>query len=781
MLLRPLVLVACLLGIAAAGPAAAQSPLAPPAAPAEAAPAAEPAPEAPSISEALRLLAIVLESPEARAALVEQLREAERAVPAAEPGPDEGLPGEPPEPEAPKTLPQLIVEEVIDSANALSDGVLGVLGGLVDIRDLLLDFRTLRWSDIDGTVTSVALSVAVVVATLLGLRLATRPLWRRLDAGAAAANVLGRTTRRGVGGVLGLVEVGLAWIVGLAVSVSTLESGAVTVAQARFFYAFLWTEAVRLGLRLVFQPRYPALRMVTMEDALARHLNFWLARITGLLGYGLIFLVPQLAIGPADNLTEWLSLIIVVVAFVMAAALILRNRRRVRHALLEKVDALPDDAIKASLRALARVWHLLALGYITALFVVWRTTPGNAERAMLEATGWSALAILVGSITIAILSRWISGGVRVSAKLQRKLPLLESRLNSVVPVALMVLRFLVAGLILAAILTVWGLVDFPGWAASDVGQSILTSLAWIAAILLVAGIAWILVFSWVEYRLNPDLGHAPTARERTLLALFSNAFIIMLVIITAMAVLRELGINVAPLIAGAGVAGLAIGFGAQKLVQDIINGAFIQFENTMNEGDVVTAGPITGVVEKLTIRSVSLRDVNGCYHMIPFSSVDTVTNFTKTFSFYVADVTVAYSSRVEDVRLAMVEAFDRLMQTESRANILPPFEWFGVERFADSAVVVRGRIKTLPGQQWGVGRAYNGLIKEVFDERGIEIPFPHRTIYFGHEPDGSAAPAGLLSGRGKGEPGAGTPRTPHPVSTLPLEAPEAGDGQDDGR
>jgi moderate conductance mechanosensitive channel len=112
-----------------------------------------------------------------------------------------------------------------------------------------------------------------------------------------------------------------------------------------------------------------------------------------------------------------------------------------------------------------------------------------------------------------------------------------------------------------------------------------------------------------------------------------------------MSVLNELGINVAPLIAGAGVVGLAIGFGAQKLVQDIINGAFIQFENTMNEGDVVTAGPITGVVEKLTIRSVSLRDVNGNYHMIPFSGVDNVTNFTKTFSFHVADIGVAYRER----------------------------------------------------------------------------------------------------------------------------------------
>src|SRR5690606_17253697 len=195
--------------------------------------------------------------------------------------------------------------------------------------------------------------------------------------------------------------------------------------------------------------------------------------------------------------------------------------------------------------------------------------------------------------------------------------------------------------------------------------------------------------SWIEYRLNPEL-RAVTARERTLLSLFSNAFVIALAVLTVMTVLTQLGINIAPLLAGAGVVGLAIGFGAQKLVQDIINGAFIQFENTMNEGDIVTAGPITGVVEKLTIRSVSLRDVNGVMHMIPFSSVDTVSNFSKTFSYYVADMRVAYRENLDSVKAAMDEAFERLMATEHRVNILPPFEHFGIDRFEESAFIVRG-------------------------------------------------------------------------------------------
>src|SRR5690606_9091077 len=131
--------------------------------------------------------------------------------------------------------------------------------------------------------------------------------------------------------------------------------------------------------------------------------------------------------------------------------------------------------------------------------------------------------------------------------------------------------------------------------------------------------------SWIEYRLNPDAnGAEATPRVRTLLTIFRNAVAITLIVLTTMVVLAEIGVNIAPLIAGAGVLGLAIGFGAQKLVQDVITGVFIQLEGAINVGDLVTAGGTTGTVEKLTIRSLGMRDLSGVYHLLPFSSVDTV-------------------------------------------------------------------------------------------------------------------------------------------------------------
>ena len=220
------------------------------------------------------------------------------------------------------------------------------------------------------------------------------------------------------------------------------------------------------------------------------------------------------------------------------------------------------------------------------------------------------------------------------------------------------------------------------------------------------------------------------------------ALFIAIVVVTAMFALSQLGLDIAPLIASAGVVGLAIGFGAQKLVQDIITGVFIQFENAINVGDVVTAGGTTGVVERLTIRSVSLRDVNGVFHIIPFSSVDMVSNFMRGFAFSVCDMGVAYREDLEEVRVAMFDAFEELRaRDDMKPSIVGDMEWFGINAFADSAVIVRTRIKTRPGQQWNVGRAYNGIIKRIFDERGIEIPFPHQTLYFGEDKKGGAPPA----------------------------------------
>ena len=159
--------------------------------------------------------------------------------------------------------------------------------------------------------------------------------------------------------------------------------------------------------------------------------------------------------------------------------------------------------------------------------------------------------------------------------------------------------------------------------------------------------------------------------------------------------------NIGPLLASAGVLGLAIGFGAQKMVQDIITGIFIQFENAINVGDIITVGGITGGVERLSVRSVSLRDAFGVFHIIPFSSVDMVSNFSRDYSYYVCDMGVAYREDLDEVKEAMMDAFDLLLEDPEQGQyVRDQLEWFGVEAFADSAVVVRVRIKTVPSRQW---------------------------------------------------------------------------------
>nr|WP_281374146.1 mechanosensitive ion channel domain-containing protein [Rhizobium rhizolycopersici] len=319
-----------------------------------------------------------------------------------------------------------------------------------------------------------------------------------------------------------------------------------------------------------------------------------------------------------------------------------------------------------------------------------------------------------------------------------------------------------------------GIFDLAALLQSRLGLAFTGAIASVCLILLVAYICWLALTSWVDYRLNPAFGSIATARESTLLTLLRNAATIAIVVIALMFSLSQMGLDIAPLLASAGVIGLAIGFGAQKLVQDVINGVFIQLENAINVGDVITVGGTTGTVERLTIRSVSLRDVQGAYHIISFSSVDMVTNLMRDFSYHVGDVGIAYREDVEEARAALFDAFEELRgDPDLNGVILGDMEWFGVQQLADSAVIVRVRIKTLPGKQWGVGRALNGAVKRVFDARGIEIPFPHQTLYFGVDKHGNAPPAFLSMKEQRAAKAEKTQRKSVGISDRDLQAQEA--------
>jgi small conductance mechanosensitive channel len=211
-----------------------------------------------------------------------------------------------------------------------------------------------------------------------------------------------------------------------------------------------------------------------------------------------------------------------------------------------------------------------------------------------------------------------------------------------------------------------------------------------------------------------------------------------------MMVLSEIGIDLKPLLAAAGLGGLAIGFGAQGLVKDVISGFFILLEDSIAVGDVVEIAGVSGLVEEVKLRSIRLRDVSGSVHVVPNGIVDRVKNMTKGFSFYVFDVGVAYREDVDCVMAVLVEIAEELRADPLYAeDILEPLEMLGVDRFDDSAVIIRCRLKTVPSKQWRVGREMNRRIKKTFDAKGIEIPFPHRTLYWGE----SQAPSAVVQTR----------------------------------
>ncbi|MBK9020142.1 MAG: mechanosensitive ion channel family protein [Sulfuritalea sp.] len=233
-------------------------------------------------------------------------------------------------------------------------------------------------------------------------------------------------------------------------------------------------------------------------------------------------------------------------------------------------------------------------------------------------------------------------------------------------------------------------------------------------------------------------------RFATLGRVFRYTASVVVSLVAGTLILGELGISVAPILGAAGVVGVAVGFGAQSLVKDYFTGFFLLLENQMRQGDVVEAGGKAGVVEEITLRYVRMRDYEGRVHFVPNGTITTVTNMTRDFAQAVVDVGVAYREDVDAAIRVMREVGAAMRQDGVFGpRILDDLEVAGVEQWADSAVVLRCRFKVAPIEQWGVRREFLRRLKHAFDAAGIEIPFPHLTIYAGQAKDGTAPPLPL--------------------------------------
>ncbi|WP_382237720.1 mechanosensitive ion channel domain-containing protein [Hansschlegelia quercus] len=539
---------------------------------------------------------------------------------------------------------------------------------------------------------AVVFTIAVTFGVFSGLRALGIPFYRWIGRRAGTAGFFARSGLLVASFLVDGLMVALAWASGYVFALQFGSFGVMNIHQTLYLNAFFAVEMGRVFLRAATSPRHASLRVLPIEDEAANYWYFWAGRIVSTLGYTFLFVAPVLAAAVSPSAAQAVRVVVAFATLMMAVAIVLQNRERVRERLAGDAEHANSDVLTAFYAFLARFWHWVALTWLAALFVTWLANPQEALPFMARATVQTLAAIAIGGLATALISRLIAGGMRLPEDVRLRLPALEKRLNAFIPAILKVVRVVVLIFVLLVIAQSWALLDLVGWLSSEAGARVATSTLTAVIIVLVGAALYLATSSWIEYRLNPEFGHVPNAREKTLLTLFRNAFTIALVVLVAMLALSEIGVDIAPLLAGAGVLGLAIGFGAQKLVQDIITGAFIQLENAMNTGDNVKVGGVQGTVEHLTIRSVGIRSIDGVYHLIPFSSVDAVSNATKIFSYHMAEIGVAYRESIPEVKEAMQEAFDRLAATEAHGpSIIGPFELHGLTKFGDSAITVRGR------------------------------------------------------------------------------------------
>jgi len=237
---------------------------------------------------------------------------------------------------------------------------------------------------------------------------------------------------------------------------------------------------------------------------------------------------------------------------------------------------------------------------------------------------------------------------------------------------------------------------------------------------------------------DPVVKRLREQRAQTVGGLLANVALIAVVTITILTVAGEF-MDIGPLLASVGVLGLAVSFGAQSLVKDVISGTFMLMEGQFGVGDVVRVSDVSGAVEKITLRTTILRDVEGIVHIVPNGEITRVSNLTKQFSRAVLDMGVAYKEDVDHVMEVMRAVGEELVRDPDFGPLLvDPPEVPGVQAFADSAVVIRMVAKTLPLKQWDVARELRRRLKQRFDAEGIEIPFPHTTFYWG---EGQRPPA----------------------------------------
>ena len=544
-------------------------------------------------------------------------------------------------------------------------------------------------------------------------------------------------TVRALFALLGLVLDILPVLAFAAVAYTVLSMAVEPLTRARIMLSVLVNAAVEARLilciaRNMLLPVDGGAVFVPLDGETRNYLYIWVRRFTLWAVFG--YAVPEAAwwLGVPGAIYALMLNAVGLVLALLTIIFVLQNRAPIAKWIAGTPAA--ASGWGRVRRSLAEIWPMLAIIYISGIYLIYALRIHGGFVYVARATTLSLIVIVAAQVVVRFIRELSRRGFAISPELKAQFPTLEQRANRYIPI-LIGLSGLVIYLVAAlTVLQAWNVGAFA-WLGSDPGRRIIGNALSIGLELVVALAVWEIFASAIErYLSGIDASGTPRrTRIRTLLPLLRTAMLSVLIVLTSLIILSHIGVNIAPLLAGAGVVGVAIGFGSQALVKDIITGLFILMEDQIAVGDVVDVGKDhAGVVEAITVRTIRLRDQAGTVHTVPFSEVTTVKNLTRDFAYVVARIAISYSEDIDRVVEILRQVSEELMADEAlRPLILDPFDYQGVDTLDASSVVLLVRIRTVAAKQAVVGRAFNRLVKIAFDKEGIAARDPTQIVILG--------------------------------------------------
>ncbi len=536
------------------------------------------------------------------------------------------------------------------------------------------------------------------------------------------------------------------YVVTIHVSTTLLK----TVFEARLLIA--------LARTILLYPREAGWTLLPIGEENANYLYIWIRRFVFWAVYGLGLCEAVWFMGVPGAVYAVLLRTVAFVLAILGVVFVLQNRHAVGRWMrprpfrpiegaedgAEAIVAEPDieaqqprmpGTLDTLRHRLADVWHVLVIVYIVGLFAVYALRIEGGFSFVLRSTLLTLTIIVAARLLIRAIGRVAERGFAIPEDLKQRFPTLEHRANRYLPILTMIASTFIWAFAVLSLLEVWGVGSYS-WLGTEAGRRVTGSLITIGVILVVTFFFWELINAGIDRYLSGIERNgsrtARGARMRTLLPLLRNVIWVTLLVVVLLLILSEIGVDITPLLGVSAVFGLAIGFGSQALVKDIITGLFILIEDIVAVGDVVDlSGGYSGVVEAISVRTIKLRDAQGTLQTIPFSEVTKVKNLSRDFAYVVIDLALPLSVEPDKVAEALAKVADAMSKEPAFAgSMVGPIEQIGVTSYGLAGMQYQARIKTLPLRQWVVGREFNKRLKSAFAEAGIANPPPMQMINF---------------------------------------------------